>query len=203
MGAIPNNVVSILYALAGIYTLILVVQNRRSFFDHFISHEDVRLVWMIAFFVLTPLGVLVHEAGHYLAAQHFGAIDIELQHRGYWGFVRYRAVDIHGFERLIIASAGPIVGVGFGYLCLAGAVVLRTRRIFRHILAFFAVVQVFHHLVGYPLVDLLSQRTGDFHTIYSLLPTPQIALAVMIHGVLLALLVVAWRYPPTRELVNP
>ena len=66
-----------------------------------------------------------------MAAHYFGATEVELHHRGYWGFVRYRAGDIGELETLIIASVGPIVGVLFGYLCLSATVLLKIRKILR------------------------------------------------------------------------
>ena len=199
------NLAAVLYAAAGVYTLVVVVKQRMSLFDHLVTRQDINLAWMMALFVFVPLGVLVHEGGHYLAAQHFGATDIELHHRGYWGFVRYNAVGIDGFERLVITAAGPVAGVLLGQLCLVGAVVMpvRVRMIFRHILAFFGVIEVFHNAIGYPLLDLLGQTEGDFHTLYGMLPTQGIVLVALVHGAIVALLALAFRSSPTRELINP
>ena len=196
------NVVSLLYALAGAYTLYRLVQNRRSFFDRYVTAEDIDLAWMIALFLLTPIAVLVHEAGHYFMAQHFGATDIEIHHRGYWGFVTYQAgPTFETGESLIVSAAGPGVSVLLGYLSLTLAVVLPTRMVFNHTLAFFGVVGLFHTLVGYPLIDLTSGMQGDFHSIYTLLPIPARVVAGTIHALLLGLLVLSWKRPPTQNLL--
>ena len=128
------NVVSLLYALACAFTLYRLVLNRRSFFDQFVTDEDTDLAWMVAIFLVTPIAVLVHEAGHYFMAQHFGATDIELHHRGYWGFVTYHAGPTFDTGKsLIVSAAGPGVSVLLGYLSLALAVELPVRMIFKHL----------------------------------------------------------------------
>ena len=95
------DAISLLYGATGLFAFYRLVQQRRSFFDHFVTAEDINLAWLVALFLLTPLAVLLHEAGHYFAAQYFGATEIELHHRGYWGFVRYSGGsldDVNGGE---------------------------------------------------------------------------------------------------------
>lgn len=191
-----------MYALAGVFTLYRLVQNRKSFFDRWVTNEDVSLAWMVAIFLLTPLAVLTHELGHYFVANHFGATGIDLHHRGFWGFVTFQpgpAFDTG--KKLMVTAAGPAVSVIIGFSCLALAVVIPIRMVFKHILAFFGVFGVAHTLVGYPLIDLTSGLDGDFHGIYTLLPIPAKVLAGVTHGVLLWLLVLSWKRPPTRDLL--
>ena len=202
MGDTFFNLVSVLYGVAGIYTLVITFRRRRSLFNHFVTGEDIRLAWMVAIFILVPLGVLVHEWAHFLAAQYFGATEIELHHRGYWGFVRYSANEIHGIERVVIAAAGPLAGTVLGYLCLYVAVAGRARNMSRYIGGYFGLFEVFHHTIGYPLMDLLGQMHGDFHSIYTLLPEIGIVLAALVHGALVALLILSYRRPAVRELIN-
>ena len=196
------NAVSIVYALAGAYTLYQLVQNRRSFFDDSVTREDINLAWMVAIFLLTPIAVLAHELGHYFVARDFGATGLELHHRGYWGFVTYQpgpAFDTG--KRLMVSAAGPAVSVLLGFFSLGLAVELPVRLVFKHTLAFFGVLTVFHSLVGYPLIDLTSEFEGDFHSIYTLLPLPGTVVAGNIHGLLLGLLVFSWKRPPTQDLL--
>ena len=191
-----------MYAVAGVFTLYRLVQNRKSFFDRFVTSEDLGLAWMVAIFLLTPLAVLTHELGHYFVANHFGATGIELHHRGFWGFVTYQpgpAFDTG--KKLMVTAAGPAISVIFGFLSLALAVLLPMRMVFKHILAFFGVFGIAHTLVGYPLIDLTSEFGGDFERIYTLLPIPAKFLAGATHGVLLWLLVLSWKRPPTRDLL--
>ena len=195
------NVISILYGLVGAFTLFRLVQQRRSLFDRIVTGEDMHLVWMISFFLLTPLGVLVHEAGHYFTAEYYGATNVELNHRGYWGFVTYYGT-FDSSTQFIITGAGPLIGTALGLVCFAGAIVLPIRMILRHLLASFGFLQVFHHLVGYPLLDLLSGFEGDFSTIYSLLSIRDAVFVGMVHLVLIALLRLSWQSPPTRHLLR-
>ena len=105
----------------------------------------------------------------------------------------YTSQDRHG---------RALAGVVLGYIYLAGAIMLPIRMIFRHVLPFSGLLEVFHHLIGYPLLDLLSGLEGDFHTIYSLLPIYGAVLAGLIHLILLALLRLSWQRPPTRDLLR-
>ena len=154
---------------------------------------------MVAIFLLTPLGVLAHEAGHYLTAEFYGATNVELHHRGYWGFVTYSGA-FDSMTLLKIAAAGPLVGVILGYICIAGAIIFPVRMIFRHVLATFGFLEVFHHLIGYPLLDIVSGLQGDFQTIYSLLSIYGAVLAGIIHLLLLVLFRFSWQHSPTRRL---
>ena len=93
------------------------VRERRSFLDGVVTREDVTLVWMVAIFLLTPVAVLLHEAGHYLAARHFSAEEIQLHLRGYWGFVTYPpGPTFDAGKEVMVAVAGPGVIVLLGYL---------------------------------------------------------------------------------------
>ena len=197
------DVVSLLYALAGVFTLYRLVQNRKSFFDNTLTYEDISLAWMVAIFLLTPIAVLTHELGHFFVAKHFGATGLELHHRGYWGFVTYQpgpAFDTG--KKLIVSAAGPAVSVLSGFLSLALAVELPIRMVFKHTLAFFGVLSVAHALVGYPLIDLTSGLEGDFHAIYTLPSAPGKVVAGIVHGLFLGMLVLLWKRPPTRNLLG-
>jgi len=156
---------------------------------------------MVSLFLLTPIGVLAHEAGHHLTAEFYGATNVELHHRGYWGFVTYNGV-LDSNTHLKIAAAGPVVGVLLGYLSLGVAMVLPIPPIFRHVMATFGFLEIFHHLIGYPLIDIVSRLQGDFHTIYSSLPFSWAVLVVIFHLTLLALFYLAWQRPLTRDLLK-
>ena len=188
------DAISILYGLAGAYTLYRLVRKHHSFIDRVVTKEDIRLAWMVAIFLLTPLGVLAHEAGHYLTAESYGAINIELHHRGYWGFVTYQTGPaFDAGKQLMISAAGPGVSVLLGYLSLVLAVRLPMRMVFKHTLAFFGIVSILNTLIGYPLIDLTSGLEGDFHSIYTLPPMPGKVVVGIIHGLLLGLLVLSWK----------
>ena len=196
-----GNVTSVLYGLVGLYTLYRLYLARASFFDHVVTSEDFNLAVMIGLFVLTPFSVLVHEAGHYFTAEHFGATAIELHHRGSWGFVSYSAgPDFDSSTRLLISGAGPLLGVLLAFSSMAAAVALPVRRVIKKTLALYGLFGGFHILIGYPLIDLTSDLEGDFHTIYRLLPTAGVVVAGLAHALLVALLLVSWSRPPTREL---
>lgn len=189
--------------MIGIYTLYRLFSNRASFFDHVVTREDINLIFMIGIFVLTPLGVLVHEAGHYFTAKTLGATAIELHHRGYWGFVTYTpGPDFDSSETLLVTAAGPLMSVLLAFSSLAAAVVFPVRIVFKRTLAFFGLFSGCHILIGYPLIDIYSGLDGDFHTLYGVLPKYGVAVAGLTHALLVVLLIVSWKRPPTRKLLT-
>jgi len=200
---LTNAAISIICGLAGAYTFFRLVKQRRSFIDRIVTEEDLRLAWMIAVFLLTPLGVLIHEAGHYLTAESYGATNVELHHRGYWGFVTYQSGPSFGTGKTVVVSlAGPGVSVLLGYLSLGLAAWLPTRIVFKYTLAFFGMVIVSHTLIGYPLIDLTSELKGDFYNIYTLVPIPEKIVVAAIHGLLLGLLVLSWKRVSNQLLLD-
>ena len=94
--------ISALYGLGGLYTLYRLYVNRASFFDHVVTRDDISLIYMIVIFVLTPLGVLVHEAGHFFTAKYLGATAVERHHRGYWGFVSYSSGPAFDSSKMLL-----------------------------------------------------------------------------------------------------
>jgi len=192
-----------LYGVAGLYTFVRVVQLRRSFFDGIVTNDDIALAWAVSIFLLTPVGVLAHELGHYVTADYFGASDIELHHRGYWGFVSYSvSAGFSETKSLIVTGSGPLVGVLVGYLSLAIGALLPRRVIFRYLLASFGVLSIFHSLIGYPLIDALSQSEGDFYNIYTSLTKSGLVVVGSIHAALLGFFVLIWRRSPIQDIMS-
>lgn len=203
MMPLSQDTVSVFYGLAGLYTLYRLVQNRTSFFDQVVTDEDINLIHMIGLFLLIPVGVLLHEAGHYFAAKTLGATAVELHHRGYWGFATYSAgPEFESSSELLVTAAGPLVSVLLAFSSLATAVVLPVRVVFKRTLAFFGVINGYHILIGYPLLDAFSGHDGDFRTVYGSLPTFGIVVVGLLHVSLLALLVLSWKRAPTRGLLS-
>jgi hypothetical protein len=61
------DVISFFYALRSLYVLWRLFRNWNDFWDAEVTSSDRSLANEIAFFVLIPLGVFLHEAGHALA----------------------------------------------------------------------------------------------------------------------------------------
>lgn len=202
-----DNLFSVLYGVAGLVTFVRVVQARQSFFDRIVTNEDISLAWGVSLFLLTPVGVLAHELGHYLTADYLGASDVQLHHRGYWGFVSYSATSgVSETKLLIVIGAGPFVGVLLGYLSLAVGALISRRVIFRYLLVSFGLFTVMHNLVFYPLIDALSHRydhRGDFYNLYfTSQPESMMAIVGLIHAILLGFLVLVWRRSPIQDVMN-
>ena len=83
------NLIAFGYLAIGAVTLHRLVRNWHSFFSKSLIYYDRELVWPVALFVLGPIGVLVHELSHYFFAIHYGASEVEMHYRVYWGFVTY------------------------------------------------------------------------------------------------------------------
>ena len=198
-----SDIISIMYGLAGLYTLYSLYANRISFFDRVVTSSDINLAFMVAIFVLTPMGVLLHEAGHFFTAKAFGATQIEMHFRGYWGYVSYIKGPGFDMSKVIwVTAAGPVFSVLLACLSTAAAVTLPVRTILKRVLASFGAVSGIHILIVYPIIDLLSDMHGDFHSIYRSLPIPMAVLIGVVHALLVVLLFLSWKYPPTSDYLS-
>ena len=187
-----SNIISILYGLTGLYTLYRLYVDRASFADHLVICEDINLTFMVAIFVLILVSVLAHEA-----------TSIELHHRRVPGFVIYSAGP--GFDSskvLLVSMAGPVVIALLAFFSIFAERVIPAKKIITRTLAFYSLVGGYHILIGFPLIDLFSGLEGDFHTMYSLLPLPGVALAGFVQLILFGLLILSWKRPPTRDLLS-
>ena len=70
MGGIGDTFSSltIIYVFAGAFTLYQVVKSWRGFWTGALTAHNRQLSGGVAFFLLVPIGVLLHEFGHMLAA---------------------------------------------------------------------------------------------------------------------------------------
>jgi hypothetical protein len=159
----PADLLSVLYALAALYTLWQLPSRWRSLTDSTYTADDRNLAGRIGFLLLTPIGVLLHELGHLAFATAFGARDISLSYRIYWGFVSYRG-QRGAADEWIIASAGPAVSLALGLV--AGFVALRLRPVWRDVGLSFAHATLLLVLILYPGMSLV-EGVGDFQWIYS------------------------------------
>jgi hypothetical protein len=113
--------------------------------------------------LLTPIGVLIHELAHMVAATLLGARDISLSYRFYWGYVEYRG-QVGPTAEWIIAAAGPGASLLLGLL--VGYAALRMRPPWRDVGMSFAHATLLLVLVLYPGISVLD-GVGDFRWIYS------------------------------------
>jgi hypothetical protein len=184
----PADLLSLLYLAVAVYTLWQLPGRWRSLVDDTYTDEDRNLASRLGFLLLTPLGVLIHELAHMVAATWLGGRDISLSYRVYWGYVQYRG-QIGPTAEWIIASAGPGASLVLGLV--AGYVALRLRQPWRDVGMAFAHATLLLDLVLYPGMSMVD-GVGDFRWIYSQ-RTPALAIvAGVVHAAgLIAYIVLA------------
>jgi hypothetical protein len=184
----PADLLSLLYLAVAIYTLWQLPGRWRSLVDDTYTEEDRNLASRVGFLLLTPLGVLIHELSHMVAATLLGARDISLSFRFYWGYVQYRG-QIGPTAEWIIASAGPGASLLLGLI--VGYAVLRVRQPWRDVGMSFAHATLLLDLVLYPGMSVVD-GVGDFRWIYSArTPTLSIVAGVVHAAGLIAYIVLA------------
>ncbi len=184
----PADLLSLLYIAVALYTLWQLPSRWRSLVDAEYTDDDRNLASRIGFLLLTPLGVLIHELAHMLAAGLLGGRDISLSYRVYWGYVQYRG-QVGPTAEWVIASAGPaaslVLGLAVGYTAL------RLRQPWRDIGMSFAHATLLLDLILYPGMSLVD-GVGDFRWIYSArTPTLSIVAGVVHAAGLIAYIVLA------------
>lgn len=189
------DLVSLGYAAIGAYTLWQLVRNWRSVWRRPPDADSLDRAWRAVLFVLWPLVVLVHEAGHALAARNVGATVRSFNWRVFWGYV------VHSRPRdpldvWWIALAGTVAAVAVGILALLA--VPRLRRGFPRDVAYaLGTWTVVASLVIYPLWSLVGMPgiRGDWLTIYDFARYPQAPAAVAAHA---AVLLAVWGLARSR-----
>jgi hypothetical protein len=173
------DLISGLYALAALYTLRELWVHRRELGDGVFSPAERRLGEMVGFLLLTPVGVLVHEAAHWAVARALGASDAAISFRLYWGYVSYSA-RLAPEDAWLVAVAGPLASmlVGFGAVLVA----LRVAGFPRAALASFGQATLMLVLVAYPAMSFLG-FFGDFLVIYLFGGWERAAGAAAVHAV--------------------
>jgi hypothetical protein len=187
--------------LALVYVLIAVQVVRRlraegkATFDDTVTPADRRLLYEVAFFVLTPPAVALHELGHAAATWLFDGRVASFWFAFYWGSVL--PVRVPGFspaEHGLIAAAGPLVTLLLGFGAI-GWVLVRPRRPARNFLLLsFGQLQLFFGLVFYPALSLPT-GFGDFHILRTDLNAafPHAGNAAIVAYVVLAVVVLRYR----------
>jgi hypothetical protein len=183
----PADLLSLVYLAVAVYTLWQLPSRWRALLDAEYTDEDRNLASRIGFLLLTPVGVLIHELAHMLAATLLGGRDISLSFRIYWGFVQYRG-QIGPTAEWIVAAAGPgsslLLGLVVGYVAL-----FRLAQPWRDIGMSFAHGTLLLVLVLYPGISVL-EGVGDFRWIYSARTPTLSVVAGVVHALGMAAYIV-------------
>jgi tetratricopeptide (TPR) repeat protein len=177
---------SLFYLFRGAMVVVQLARNWQAFWDAEITRTDRQLANNLAFFILIPLGVFLHEAGHAVATWQVGGEVVEFQWRVFWGYI-IPAGNFTPLQDWWIALSGNLVSIALGLAAVPLLWVVR-RGIWAEIIESFARQQSFYALVWYPLFSSFT-GFGDWVTIYNFSLAPWAHLMAVAHaGTLLGLL---------------
>jgi len=185
------NSISWLYLLGAAFTLYSVVKYRSELARPHLTPRGRQLLSGVAFLLLVPVGVLLHEFGHMLAAWSTGSTVLGLHYFLYWGYVEYIPSSASALLEWYVALAGNFMSYLLGIACMAAALVVRNMRpFFRSTLMQLGILEIVQTLIFYPLISLLPDFHGDWDSIYSFRAPVASTLTALIHVISLAIFVV-------------
>ena len=170
MGGIGDLLAGVgwLYLVGAGLTLFQLRQHWREFWDDTVSGFDRQLAGGVAFFLLVPVGVLLHEFGHMLAAWSTGSQVLGLHYFIYWGYVSYLPATPSPLLDWYVALAGNFVSYLLGAACMFAALYARQLKfILRVVLMQLGILELVQTLIAYPLMSLDPNFYGDWNSIYS------------------------------------
>jgi len=180
----PLSVIYLFGAAATIYQL---AGNWREFWSGRLSPTVQRLAGGVAFFLLVPIGVLLHELGHMLAAWSTGRTVLGLHYFVYWGYVEYIPASDSALLEWYVALAGNFVSYLLGIGCLAAAIGLRNLKpVIRLVLYQLGILELVQTLIFYPLISLDPNFHGDWDSIYSFQAPIASSVTLVVHILSLA-----------------
>lgn len=175
--------IAVLYLLIGIRTAFSAWRERASLTDDTLTPRDRYLLAQLAFFVLVPPGVLLHELGHALATMEVGGQVVGFHYALFYGYVVPQG-NFTPLQEWWIALSGNLVSILYGLAAIPFIPRVQAKWV-KYLLLAFVRVQLTWALIGYPLLTFLG--FGDWQTIYS----PQTWQAGLPFGILHLALIVA------------
>jgi hypothetical protein len=94
----------------------------------------------VAFFLLTPVSVLLHEYGHMAAAWSTASRVLGLHYFFYWGYVEYVPSSSSALLAWYVSLAGNFVSYALGVACLAVALLVKLKPVVRLVLYQFGMI---------------------------------------------------------------
>jgi hypothetical protein len=159
---------SLIYLFGAGYTVFQMVKGWRQLRSGRLTLANRRLASGIAFFLLVPVGVLLHEWGHMLAAWSTGGEVLGLHYFLYWGYVEYIPASANPLPIWWVSLAGNLVSYLLGVACIAAGLLGRgLAPVLRSILLQLGILELAQTLIFYPLISLDPAFAGDWDTIYS------------------------------------
>lgn len=165
------DVITIIYALGAGRLAWGLMRKPRLFWDLPLSGPSVSLPYEIAFFLVHPFVVPIHELGHAIAVWAFGGTVLDYQWRIFWGYVQWSG-SVDPVERWWIATAGSLAAAAVGLAFLLIAFRARTLKpMIRAIVLRAAVFELAFTFIAYPLFSYAGFG-GDWLTILDFKETP-------------------------------
>jgi hypothetical protein len=163
------STLTIVYMFVGALTVYQLVKSWREFRAGAMTPRNRQLAGGVAFFLLVPIGVLLHELGHMVAAWSTHSQVLGLHYFFYWGYVEYIPSSGSALLDWYVALAGNFVSYVLGIACLW---VAATWRGLRPALGFtimqLGVLELIQTLIFYPLISIADPNFhGDWDSIYS------------------------------------
>ncbi len=202
------TLLSLWYTWISIQTLRRFWQQRATLFDENLTASDRAALDRGAFFLLIPLGVLLHELGHAAATWQVGGQVAVFRWYVFWGYIIPRG-SFSALQDWWISLAGNAVSVLLGLVAIAAVWLVRGRA-WRYWMLAFGRLQLFYGLIFYPAFSLLA-GFGDWPQIYGSLlgradlPTGAASLrpwaigTLVVHAAFLAVWWAAERTPAVRR----
>ena len=181
------DIISVFYCILAVGVVRRLIKHRQSFWDDYITPQDRRLVTEISFFILIPIGVLLHELGHAIATWQSGGTVADFEWRIFWGYIVPDG-DFTPVQKWWIALSGNLVSVLIGIIPLFVVNTVR-KPVIREILLYFAKIELIYSLIFYPAFSFVGFM-GDWVRIYNFSVKPYAQITLVIHIMLLFLL---WR----------
>lgn len=179
------SIFGLILAIAFAASLYDIIKGRQQLFDDRLTAEDRNRLLRFTIFVLLPLSIIFHEAGHAIAVKLFGGEIIDFGFYFIYGFVSHR-----GFYTPIelgwIALAGTIMNVLLAAIAFATFWFWPRNKAVNYVLLTFGALELANALIFYPVLDALGGIVGDWSTIYSSeTPVFSITIGVIHVGLLL------------------
>ena len=192
-----TGILGLFLLIAAVATLWDIIKGREQIFDDRVTADDRNRILRFTLFLLLPLSVALHEAGHALAVWAFGGEVLEFGFYLYYGYVAHQGY-YSDLDMAVISFAGPAVNVVMGLGAFAIAWFWPRRPAINYMLFVFAALELFNALVFYPIFDFSGGIAGDFSSIYSSRTPVFSAIVGIVHVAILVGAVIFWKTPRFR-----
>ncbi|MCX2726712.1 hypothetical protein OO015_04290 [Thermomicrobium sp. 4228-Ro] len=139
---------------------------RKRLFAEPLEASQLGLLVELALFVLVPISVLLHEAGHAVAVWLAGGQVTGFGYLLFLGWVEYTGVT-DARAQFWITLSGNLVSVGLGLAAVVAGLFAPLRRSVNALLLVAGGLVLATSLVFYPLLDFATGLHGDWVQLYS------------------------------------